>query len=305
MGGESVVRGTIADLPFHFSDTGQAFLLGLVQGPTELMPVSSSAHLEMVPRLAGWDWEALDPELRKAFEVALHAGTALAMVALRRRELVGELARLDARRASVLVLSFLPAALAGYGLERQIERRLGGPSVTAVGLAVGAVAMALADRMPQERQSGDAGALDGLALGVGQAAALVPGVSRNGATLTAARLRGFTREQSNALSRTVALPVIAGASLLKGVRLARRGVSRAQARWIGIGIAASFLSTVVSARLVHQVERDRSLAPYAVYRLLFALLIVARLGDDRQGHRRTHVVESENVIQSSPERVSS
>ena len=209
MGGESVVRGTIADLPFHFSDTGQAFLLGLVQGPTELMPVSSSAHLEMVPRLAGWDWEALDPELRKAFEVALHAGTALAMVALRRRELVGELARLDARRASVLVLSFLPAALAGYGLERQIERRLGGPSVTAVGLAVGAVAMALTDRMPQERQSGHPGALDGLALGVGQAAALVPGVSRNGATLTAARLRGFTREQSNALSRTVALPVIA------------------------------------------------------------------------------------------------
>lgn len=267
------------------------------------MPVSSSAHLEMVPRLAGWDWEEIDPELRKAFEVALHAGTALAMVAIRRRELVAELARLDARRASVLVLSFLPAAVLGYGLERQIERRLGGPVVTATGLAGGAVVMALADLGPQRRTSGDAGALDGLALGIGQAAALVPGVSRNGATLTAARLRGFTREQSNALSRTVALPVIAGASLLKGVRIARRGIGRRQARWIGIGIAASFLSTVVSARLVEQVERDRSLAPYAAYRILFALLILARLAPKGQGHRRSHVVESESVIESTPQRV--
>lgn len=305
MGRESVVRGSIADLPFQLSDTGQAFLLGLVQGPTELLPVSSSAHLEMAPRLAGWNWEAIDPELRKAFEVALHAGTALAMVTLRRRELVGELTRLDARRASVLLFSFLPAAVVGYGLERQIERRLGGPAVTAAGLAVGAVAMALADRMPQRRESGDAGPVDGLALGVGQAAALVPGISRNGATLTAARLRGFTREQANALSRTVALPVIAGASLLKGVRIARRGIGRGQVRWIGIGIGASFLSTVVSARLVDQVERDRSLAPYAAYRILFALLILARLGGTRRDDRRTHVVESERVVRSTPHRVSS
>ncbi len=259
----------------------------------------------MVPRLAGWDWEGIDPELRKGFEVALHAGTALAMVALRRRELVGELGRIDARRASVLVLSFLPAAVVGYRFERQIEGRLGGPTVTAAGLAIGAVAMALADRRPQRRQSGEAGPLDGLALGIGQAAALIPGVSRNGATLTAARLRGFTREQANALSRTVALPVIAGASLLKGVRIARRGVSRRQARWIGIGIAASFLSTVVSARLVDQVERDRSLAPYAAYRIIFAMLIIARLDGDRSTRRRTHVVESGSVAPSTPHRVSS
>jgi undecaprenyl-diphosphatase len=275
----------------------------MVQGPTELLPVSSSAHLEMVPRLAGWDWEAIDPELRKAFEVALHAGTALAMVVVRRRELVDELSRLDARRASVLVLSFLPAAVAGYGLERQIERRLGGPGVTAAGLTTGAVAMVLADRRPQRRESGEAGPLDGLALGVGQASALVPGVSRNGATLTAARLRGFTRRQSNALSRTVALPVIAGATLLKGIRMARRGLDREQVRWIGIGVAASFLSTVVSARLVDQVERDRSLAPYALYRILFALLIVARLGGGRPGDRRAHVVDSEPVVPSSRQRI--
>ncbi|MFM9045225.1 MAG: undecaprenyl-diphosphate phosphatase [Solirubrobacterales bacterium] len=279
-------------------------LLGLIQGPTELMPVSSSAHLEMVPRLAGWDWESIDPELRKAFEVALHAGTALAMVVIRRKELADELARFDARRASVLILSFIPAAVVGYGLERQIERHLGGPVVTAAGLAAGAVAMALADRLPQERSRGDAGPLDGLALGLGQAAALVPGVSRNGATLTAARLRRFTREQANALSRTVALPVIAGASLLKGVRLARRGIDRHKARWIGIGVASSFVSTLVSARLVEQVERDRSLAPYAAYRIALALLIVAKLGrSDGPSGRPEDGVESEVVVRSRPQRV--
>ena len=268
------------------------------------MPVSSSAHLEMVPRLAGWDWEEVDPELRKAFEIALHAGTALAMVVIRRRELVEELGRFDARRASVLALSFLPAAVVGYRFERQIENRLGRPSVTAAGLVAGAVAMALADRRPQERSRGDAGPLDGLALGIGQAAALVPGVSRNGATLTAARLRRFSREQSNALSRTVALPVIAGASLLKGIRLARRGLDRDKVRWIGIGVASSFVSTLVSARLVDQVERDRPLALFAAYRILFAGLILARLSGNRvAGRRPGHVVESGAVVRPSAERV--
>jgi len=265
-----------------------------------LMPVSSSAHLEMMPRLAGWDWESVDPEMRKAFEVALHAGTALAMAVIRRRELVEELGRFDARRASVLALSFLPAAVVGYRYERQIESRLGRPSVTAAGLVAGAVAMALADLRPQERSRGDAGPLDGLALGLGQAAALIPGISRNGATLTAARLRRFTREQSNALSRTVALPVIAGASLLKGVRLARRGVDRDKARWIGIGVASSFLSTLVSARLVDRVERDSPLAPYAAYRILFAAVILAALsGRSVVGRRPEHVVESGAVVRSS------
>ena len=92
--------------------------------------------------------------------------------------------------------------------------------------------MVVADRAPQQRGRGDAGPADGLALGVAQAAALVPGVSRNGATLTAARLRGFTREHANLLSRTVALPVIVGAAALKGARWRRRGVpSRSRAAW--------------------------------------------------------------------------
>jgi len=259
-------------------------ILGLVQGPAELLPVSSSAHLTMLPWLSGWDPDELDPELRKSFEVALHGGAALALLITRRGEIRAELDGFDLRRASVLLFSFLPAAFAGYRFERIIESRFGGPATTAAGLALGGVAMALADRAPQSRGKGEASWKDGLALGVAQAAALIPGVSRNGATLTAARMRHFSRDQANLLSRTVALPVILGAVGLKGVRLARRGISRRQARWLAIGTATSFASTIAATDLIRMVERDRALAPYSAYRMVLALLILARLADERR-HR--------------------
>ena len=177
----------------------------------------------------------------------------------------------------MIALSFVPPAIAGYALERPIERRLGGPGSIAVGLVAGALAMVLADRRPQVRGPGDAGAVDGLALGLAQAAALIPGVSRNGATLTAARARRFDREQANLLSRTVALPVIVGATLLKGVRLRRRGVPRGFGRAIGAGVGTSFVSTLASQRLIAVVERDRALWPYAVYRIALAAVIAVRM----------------------------
>jgi len=251
--------------------------LGVVQGPTELLPVSSSAHLNLIPWLAGWGWERLDPELRKSFEVALHAGAAAALLIGQRRVIAEELRAFDARRAAVLALSFAPAALAGYTLERPIERRLGGPRSTAVGLLAGSAAMALADSRPQLRGRGEAGPADGLALGLAQAAALVPGVSRNGATLAAARLRGFTREQSNLLSRTVALPIIVGAAALKGARLGARRREPSLRRPIAVGVCASFASTLASQRLIGLVERDRALWPYAAYRAALAAIVLARL----------------------------
>jgi undecaprenyl-diphosphatase len=252
-------------------------LLGAVQGPTELLPVSSSAHLSLVPWFGGWEWDRLDPELRKSFEVALHAGTALALLIGQRRVIAAELEAFDSRRAAVLALSFVPPAIAGYRLERQIERRLGGPESIAAGLVAGAIAMVLADRRPQDRGPGDAGVADGLALGFAQATALIPGVSRNGATLTAARARRFTREHSNLLSRTVALPVIVGATVLKGVRMRRRGLPDEVGRAMAGGVAASFVSTLASQRLIALVERDRALWPYAAYRILLAAAVAVRM----------------------------
>jgi undecaprenyl-diphosphatase len=123
--------------------------------------------------------------------------------------------------------------------------------------------------------------VDGLALGLAQACALWPGVSRNGATLVAARLRGFARDDANVLSRHVALPVIAGATALKGYRLARRGLPPRMAAAFAAGTAASFASTLASARIVRTVDRGHSLLPYAAYRTALAGLVVRRLRQNR------------------------
>jgi undecaprenyl-diphosphatase len=256
---------------------GRAAVLGVIQRPTELLPVSSSAHQSLVPRFAGWDWDAIDPEARKSFEIALHAGTAAALLIGQRHQIREEIAAFDSRRAALIALSFLPPAVAGYTLERQIESRLGGPRSIAAGLAIGAVAMVAADTRPQERGRGDAGPLDGLALGLAQAMALIPGVSRNGATLSAARARRFDREHANLLSRMVALPVIVGATALKGSRLRRRGISRDLRAAIAAGVGASFVSTLASQRLIGLVERDRALWPYAAYRLALATAVTVKM----------------------------
>jgi undecaprenyl-diphosphatase len=254
-----------------------ALALGVLHGPAELLPVSSSAHTTLVPWLLGWPYVGLDGELRKAFEVALHAGTAAALLVGLRVE-VAEAARgFDRRRLTLVLGSFVPPAIVGYTLERPIEERLGTPPTIALGLLVGSAAMAIADRRgPVGRRRADAGLVDALALGLAQACALVPGVSRNGMTLAAARARGFDRTDANELSRHVALPIIVGASVLKGVRLARRGLPAGVRRAFAAGVGAAFASTQASTWLIRQVERDRSLAPYAAYRTLLAAVVLRR-----------------------------
>jgi undecaprenyl-diphosphatase len=256
---------------------GQAVMLGALHGPAELLPISSSGHVALIPWLLGWDYDRLDPELRKAFEVALHAGTAAALLITLRLEVQDAVREMSFRLAGLIALSFVPPAVVGLALEREIEQHLGTPATTAAGLICGSVAMAWADRAPQTRVSSEAGAVDAPWLGGAQACALIPGVSRNGATLAAARIRRFTREDANRLSRHVALPVIAGATLLKTVRVGRRGLPPGTALPFAAGAAASFSSTLGSTWLIRQVERDRSLLPYAVYRLALAGAVLRRL----------------------------
>jgi undecaprenyl-diphosphatase len=238
-----------------------------------------------MPWLLGWTREDGDAELEKTFGVALHAGAAAALLVGQRQVIAEELRTFDQRKAVVLALSFLPAALLGVALERPIERRLGGPIPTAAGLLAGAAAMVAADRKPQHRDRGQATAADGLALGLAQAAALAPGISRNGATLTAARWRGFTRQHANMLSRTVALPVIVGAGLLKGARLRRRRLPPGQGAAFAAGTAASFASTLASQTLIRVVERDSALWPYAAYRAGLAGFVLGRLWRQRRNRR--------------------
>lgn len=256
---------------------GRALALGLMHGPAELLPISSSGHIELVPWLLGWEGVSADPEVRKAFEVALHAGTAAALVVMLRDEVIEAAREADLDSAAIVALSLLPPVIIGFALERPIERYLGKPGTIAVGLIAGAVALAWSDREAQERAFDDATPLDGLWLGIGQACALFPGVSRNGATLTAARLRRFTRVDAERLSRHVALPVIGGATALKCLRLAQRGLPEGSGPAFAIGVVASFASTLASTPLIGLVEADRSFLPFAAYRVALGSAALGKL----------------------------
>jgi undecaprenyl-diphosphatase len=287
-----------------------ALALGLAHGPTELLPVSSSAHTILIPWLAGWPYAELDPELRKSFEVALHAGTAAALlIDLPRDRRGGPRGRwrrtayaaapagappaldvldvLDVHRAWLIALSLLPPVIAGYTLEQPLQHRLGGPLTIAAGLLVGGVAMALADTRPPDgtRTLEEAGARDWLLLGVAQALALVPGVSRSGAVLTAARARGFGRADSHTLARRTGLPVIVGAGALKTGRLLQRDAPPGGGLTLALGGAAAFLSTLAATRLQRgdrrAARRAGALLPYALYRGLLASLVIRRCEHNR------------------------
>lgn len=255
----------------------RATVLGLVQGPAELLPISSSAHISLVPWFAGWRWSDLPGAVRKDLEVALHAGTAVALLAGQRRAIARELGRIDGRRLGAVALAAAVPAAIGFALERPIEERLGGPPTIAAGLVAGAVAMILADRRPQDRHPDELNATDGIALGVAQAAALFPGVSRTGATVAAARWRRFSRGEASLLSRTVAVPVILGAAALRARRMRHRGLNPALRRTMAAGALSAAVSTLASQGLIALLERDGSPWPYAAYRVAMAGAVVVKL----------------------------
>jgi undecaprenyl-diphosphatase len=242
-------------------------VLGLIQGPAELLPVSSSGHLALVPRLLGWDYADLPADARKTFEVALHAGSAPA-IALALRGQLG-------RDPHLLALTLLPPAAAGLLFERPIERRLGGLRSVAVAQIVAGAALLAADRRPERRS--EPGLVDYLAVGLAQAAALVPGVSRSGAALTAARLRGLSRPAAASLSLRAALPVTVGAGVLKGVRAARGGVPDELRGAVVVGATAACASALAALPLARG-TRWRGVALYRIGLGLGALCIRARGG---------------------------
>jgi undecaprenyl-diphosphatase len=224
-----------------------------VQGAAELLPVSSSGHLALLPHLLGWRYPELPADVRKTFEVALHAGSAPALLlALRGR---------DARDPHLLALTLVPPALAGLLLERLVEERLGGPRSVAVAQALAGAALLAADSAPERR--GAATGADHLAVGVAQALALVPGVSRSGAALTVARGRGLTREAAASLALRAAIPVTAGAGVLKGARILRAGVPRELHGPIAVGAAAAFGAGLAALPLARR-TRWRGLAVYRI-----------------------------------------
>ncbi|HWK29023.1 MAG TPA: undecaprenyl-diphosphate phosphatase [Solirubrobacter sp.] len=242
------------------SELAQVAALGLIQGATELLPVSSSAHVAAVPALLGWDVAAWPAARRKELEVALHAGALAALAPSLWR------VRPDLR---TLALSLAPPVLAGYALERPIEEGLGGPMGLASGLLLGAAGLAAADRAAARPRRGTPPRV-ALALGVAQAAALWPGVSRTGATLAAARALGHDRADASRLSFGVAGPVLAGATGLKAYR-ARHAADR---RALAAGALTAFAATAAARRLIG-LERRGPWWPYAAERAALATAILA------------------------------
>ena len=175
------------------------------------------------------------------------------------------------------MLASIPPALAGALLQNPIERRLGTPATIAAALAGGSIAMVIAERHGGggRRNGADAGVLDALALGGAQAVALIPGVSRSGATRSVARWRGFAPADAAALSGAVGLPVTLGALALKGVQA--RHSERREWATLGAGALASFTSTLAGEAAMRRIGREGSLLPYAAYRLALAAAVIRRL----------------------------
>jgi undecaprenyl-diphosphatase len=208
----------------------QALVLGVVQGATELLPISSSGHLILVPWAANWTYLETHDSFNKTFDVALHLGTLVAVVlyfwgdivryvvawvgSVRRRRV----ATPDERLAWAVFAATIPAAIVGAAGESFIERKLGEPWQIAIVLAVFGVLLWLADRLPQRRRLEDIGVRSGFAIGVAQVLALVPGVSRSGITITAARLWRVDRDAAARFSFLLLVPVVLGAVLYKGVK---------------------------------------------------------------------------------------
>jgi undecaprenyl-diphosphatase len=250
--------------------------------------VSSSGHLALVPALLGWEYARLPPDVRKSFEVALHAGSAPALALHGGLRLTG---------AGTLAASTLPAVAAGLLLERSIEERLGGVRAVALAQIGAGAALWLADRSAADRDAPDA--LDHAAVGFAQAVALIPGVSRAGAALTAARLRGLGRPAAARLSLEAGLPVIVGAALLKAARSVRAGVPRELRGPMAAGAAAALFSALAARAALGRLERAPSYAPLAAYRI--ALGVVTLATGRWRNRALAHTVEARRGPARSPD----
>jgi undecaprenyl-diphosphatase len=267
-----------------------AIILGIVQGVTEFAPVSSSGHLILVPWLFNWQELLSDPALNKSFDVALHMGTLLGALIYFRRDVVKyakafgvsvahrRIGSQDERLAWALVIGTIPGALFGYLFESVIERKLGEPWLIAVMLAVFGIVLYVVDRkMKSDRTIDDIAPKDGLFLGLAQALALQPGVSRSGITMTGARLLGLNREAAARFSFLLALPIIAGAGAKAAFDLAQTGLGGNGAAFFWGFVSSAVSGFIVIWGLLGYL-RKHTFKAFMIYRLVvaaFVLVIIA------------------------------
>ncbi len=264
-----------------------AIVLGLVQGLAEFLPISSSGHLLLVPWIFGWN-DFADPSIEKAFDVALHLGTLVAVVGYFRRDLVKYVSKgtmlvlkrqkpadPDGRLAWFLVISALPAAAVGAVAEDVIDEKLGTPGLIATSLILFGLVLLWADQRRGTRTIDELELNDALKIGAAQIIALNPGTSRSGITMTAARLLGFSRDAAARASFLMAIPVTAGAVVLKLAKLASDGIPEGLLTPMIVGIVTAAISGWLAVWGTLRLVRTRSFAPFVLYRIELAILVYA------------------------------
>lgn len=264
----------------------QAAILGLLQGLTEFFPISSSAHLVTVPTLLGW------PYLGKAFDVALHLGTLIALVVVFKKDIKSVLrstwavlspgkpsSACDRHLVGLFVVACLPVALSGLLLERIVEERFGTPFSVAIMMITWGVLLEAADREgPKLGRGMHALKLpEALVVGLVQALAIFPGVSRSGATITACLYLGLERREAARFSFLLSIPVVCGAALLKLLALLKEPYPAELLGASAVGIAVSSVVGYLCLRFLFRHLGNGRFRPFVVYRLVFGLLLLGWL----------------------------
>jgi undecaprenyl-diphosphatase len=264
----------------------QALVLGIVQGATELLPISSSGHLILVPWAAGWDYLEQHPDFNQTFDVALHLGTLVAVVLYFWNDIVrlvrAWLRSVARRRISTdeervawfVAVATVPAAIAGAAGESFIQDHLGDPWQIAILLAVFAAILWLADRVPPRRSTEELGWRGALGVGIAQGLALMPGVSRSGVTITAGRFLGLDRDQAARLSFLLLVPIVFGAAALKGVKdVVLEGLPPGSAGPFVVGMLAAAVVGVAAIWGLLGYVRRHTYSLFVLYRLALAAAV--------------------------------
>ena len=264
-----------------------AIVLGIVQGLTEFLPVSSSGHLILVPWLCNWTELTRNPDLNRTFDVALHIGTFVGAVAYFRTDIATfasaawrslrrrSVDQPDERMAWLLLLSSVPAALIGVVLDSTVEEHLSTEWLIGVMLVVFGLVLLCADRLSGAKGEDAFGPRQALLMGVAQACALQPGVSRSGATISMGRYLGFTRDAAARLSFLMALPLIGGVGVYKGAKVfAGDGIPPGFGPAFAWGMVASAVTGFVAVWALLRFVRSRSFAPFVAYRVVAGLAVI-------------------------------
>jgi undecaprenyl-diphosphatase len=265
----------------------EALVLGLVQGTTELLPISSSGHLILVPWLADWQYLEEHDAFNQTFDVSLHLGTLVAVVLYFWHELVRLVAawfrsvrrrRVDSdeeRIAWAVVAATVPAAVVGAAGEDVIAEHLGEPWQIAIFLALFGVLLYVADRQPQTRHMDDVGVRSAFAIGLAQTLALMPGVSRSGITITAGRFLGLDRDSAARFSFLLLVPITLGAVVYKGVGdVLLADLPPGSAGPFIVGTLASFAAGLVAISALLGYVRRHDYSLFVWYRLALAAFVL-------------------------------